>query len=100
MGNATLRAYVVEINGQVVGYAGYMYEDNLLQGFSWKGEINPKLVIRLARKTIELFGKAHAPIYSIPSLEHENSRRFLSYLGFVELENNIFVWDKDNGRNK
>lgn len=98
LSNVTLRAYVAEDQGSIVGYAGYLYEENILQGFSWKGDIKPLSVIRLAKKTIELFKKAHAPIYSIPSIEHEGSRKFLDYLGFVELDNNIFVWDQANGR--
>lgn len=98
--NVTFRGYVAEIDGKVEGIAGYLYEKDILQGFSWKGELSAKNVIKLARVVINLYANADAPIYSIPSTEHEGSERFLQYLGFEPYLDKIYVWDNNDGSNK
>lgn len=95
--SATFRGYVAEINGKVEGIAGYLYEDEILQGFSWKGDLTPRQVVELARVCIKMCEAANAPIYSIPSKEYEGSERFLKYLGFKHYRDNIFIWDNSNG---
>ena len=92
---ATFRALVAEQDGQLVGIAGYMYDGNILQGFSSQKEaIKPKTIIKLARGVIEMYQDAKSPIYAKANSEFDNSKRFLVYLGFEEMANGLFVWSK------
>lgn len=89
----TFRAMVAEQNGEPLGIAGYMYEENLLQGFSEQKEgIKPLTIVKLGQATLKMFATAKAPIYSKASKDYANSKKFLKWLGFSHLTKDIYIW--------
>lgn len=81
----SLRAYVAELDGTLLGIGGLFYqEDGAVGCFSvMRPGMKPhrKTILRAARLLAEMAREAGAP--AIADERHPNSRRLLSRLGFV-----------------
>lgn len=87
----TVRAWVVEYNGEPKGIAGTYREGNVTIAFSEILEHTaPKITVyRLAK---ELMNKMTPPVYAVPEDCLKGSRKFLESLGFERVKGNIYIW--------
>lgn len=97
--NHSVRGFVGEIDGRVVGIGGVMYS-NPIQAFSkiYDPEVrkHPRVIIETARRLAVLLDTISAPVYAIADSGEKNSRRFLEYVGFEFLEDSdkgpVYQW--------
>lgn len=89
----TFRAYVVEIDGQIMGIGGVYYDGESIIAFS---SIRPELkrhkvtILKGARKVMGLVnGRA---CLAIASKDHAGSERLLEHLGFERVGDRVFRW--------
>ena len=89
----TFRAYVAELDGEVLGVGGIYYEDPYVVAFSsFKPEMRKfkKTMVRSVRKIMELV-KDRSCI-AVASDKHDTSEKLLTKLGFERIDGRVFGW--------
>ncbi len=80
----TMKAYVIDLDGEAIAIAGVLHT-SLNQAFSKlteEAEKRPVMIMKLAKKTVELFKTYPTPIYAVASNHYETSDDLLVHLGF------------------
>lgn len=86
----TVRAYVADLDGDILGIAGISFHGSLLIAFS---DIKPEMrkfpitIMRGARKVLDM---TRAPILAYPDPDIEGAPRLLERLGFVNLDGTVY----------
>lgn len=94
----TMRAIVLEVNGEVLAFGGVMRRDHRLMAFmEMKGEAPkyPVSMVRAACKAIkEIISTYSQPVYAVVDDEWKSAPRFLNYCGFIDsgISENIKVF--------
>lgn len=90
----SVRGIAVELDGEPVAVA-FVINTNPFQAVSkMKDELRkyPKTIIKAARAFRDLLKMYDSIVYAIASSEEANSRKFLKYVGFEQLEDEVFTW--------
>jgi hypothetical protein len=94
----TMRAIVLEIDGEIMGLGGVMRRNNQLMAFMEMKDNAPKFpvsVVRAAHKAIkEIISSYNVPVYAAVDEEWKTAPRFLEYCGFIDsgIADNIKVF--------
>lgn len=85
----TVKAYVAELDGEVIGIGGIEYVGMTKVAFIWaKPELKayPILMTKFARKIVN----ENSPVIALPDPEEPTADRFLTHLGF-ERQGEIYI---------
>ncbi|HFI5583233.1 TPA: hypothetical protein ACGQTX_004233 [Raoultella ornithinolytica] len=94
----TMRAIVLEVDGEVQAFGGVMRREHRLVAFMEMKDDAPKYpvsMIRAACKAIkEIISTYSQPVYAVVDEEWKSAPRFLEYCGFIDsgLSENIKVF--------
>lgn len=92
---ASVRAFVAELDGEVLGVAGIAYWPNRIAAFADMkpgGEKYPLTIMRIARRVQALLREVKAPVYCNADPDFPNSPAFLAHVGFEHVGGRTFVW--------
>lgn len=85
----TVRAIVAELDGDVVAIAGFAMHQGLNLAFSDLREntnASRVMIVKYAKKMAHWMRDTGLPIYVTENPQRSNSHRFLSLMGFVEVD--------------
>lgn len=94
----TMKAIVLEVDGEVIGLGGVMRRNNQLMAFMEMkdgAQSHPVSLVRAAGKAIrEIIVHYKVPVYAAVDDEWKSAPRFLAYCGFIDsgIADNIKVF--------
>lgn len=93
----TLRARVVELDGQIVGVIGLAREGHRAKYFSeFRPELRPYLKTMLCLRTITAsmayVRASKRPVFAIAQADEPDSHRILQRLGFEQFKDEVYLW--------
>ncbi|MDR4898959.1 hypothetical protein RF656_19775 [Yersinia kristensenii] len=93
---ATMRAIVMEVDGDTKMICGVMHQsDHYMAFMDMKDDAKqyPVAIMKASRLAVkEIFSKYHQPILAIVSSKYESAPRYLRRLGFVLLNEKVMIW--------
>ncbi|CNL54324.1 Uncharacterised protein [Yersinia intermedia] len=94
---ATMRAVVMEVDGDPKMICGVMHQsDHYMAFMDTKDDAQqyPVAIMKASRLAVkEIFSKYHQPILAIESDKHESANRFLKRMGFNPINKKVMVWE-------
>lgn len=94
----SIRGYVAELDGRVMGIAGLAYAPNQIRAFADMvagGEKYPMTIMRMVKLVKALLNETKAPVFCNADPNLPNSRKFLAHVGFKPMDDRTFVWSKE-----
>jgi hypothetical protein len=95
---ASIRAYVAEHDGKVMGIAGLVYGQNQIQAFADMaegGQKYPLAIMRITKLVKALLNETRAPVYCNADVTLPNAKKFLEHVGFKLYSGRTYVWIKE-----
>lgn len=95
----SVRGYVAELDGKVMGIAGLAYGTNQITAFADMaegGQKYPMAIMRITKLVKGLLNETRAPVYCNADVTLPNARKFLEHVGFKHDEGRRYVWRKEN----
>lgn len=94
--DASMRGITVELEGRPVAIAAVVSTRPML-AISAIGDAlrkYPKTIAKTGKKFREILNLYDCAVYAVADEDEKNSPRFLQYVGFEQLEDGMFKWDK------
>lgn len=94
----SIRGYVAELDGRVMGIAGLAYAPNQIRGFAdmvEEGQKYPMTIMRITKLVKALLNETKAPVFCNADPNLPNARKFLEHIGFKQVDDRTFVWSKE-----
>ena len=91
----TVRGFVAEQDGRIMGLAGVMYARTTLIGFCEmepEGSRYPMTIMRMVRKVQALMREIGAPVFAVADEQYPNSQAFLERVGFQRVAGRQYVF--------
>lgn len=91
----TLRAWVAERDGEVMGFGGIAYQGGIVIAFMEMkegGARYPLTIMRVARRVQALLRETTAKVFAEASEDYPNSEAFLQRLGFQHVDGRVYQW--------
>lgn len=95
-GTATARGWAVDLDGKTICVCGVMYTQTLQAFSTVEPEMKryPKMIVQLGRRVSELCKNIDAPVFAVPDSQiHPGACRFLEFLGFVRVDDDLYCWE-------
>lgn len=96
----SVRGFLAEKDGEVLGVAGLMYMPRVIVAFADMregGQQYPLSIMRMARRMRDLMNTISAPIVADADPQYPNSAAFLAHVGFERAHGPLFVFKKKGG---
>lgn len=91
----SIRGIAIEKNGKLLAIAGVMHTSPL-HAFSSVIDDDiknyPRVVVKAVREFKEILHSYSSPIYAMRNGKEESSSRFLKYVGFVHVKDEVYRW--------
>jgi hypothetical protein len=94
----SVRAYVAEKDGELLGIAGLAYMPTGILAFADMkegGQKYPMAIMRITKLVKALLNETSAPVYCNADMSLPNSRKFLEHVGFKLRNGRTYVWSKE-----
>lgn len=94
----SIRGYVAELDGQVMGIAGLAYAPNNIIAFADMaegGQKYPMTIMRMTKLVKTLLNETRVPVYCNADVKLRNSTKFLEHIGFKPCGGRAYVWSKE-----
>lgn len=92
----TMRAWVAELDGEVIGIAGYYMRQGWVQAFSDMNDAMRQYPGTIMREARRFMARLKSPALCIASCSEKNAARFLGYLGWRHVgtseEGEVYAW--------
>lgn len=95
---ASIRGYVAEKDGVVMGVAGLAYMPTQIIAFADMkegGQKYPMTIMRITKLVKALLNETKVPVYCNADVLLPNSQKFLEHVGFKLLSGRTYVWSKE-----
>ena len=94
----SVRGYVAELDGKVMGIAGLAYAPTQIRAFADMaegGQKYPMTIMRITKLVKALLNETKAPVYCNADEALPNARKFLEHVGFKPFDARTYVWSKE-----
>lgn len=94
----SMRGYVAELDGKVMGIAGLAYGVNQITAFADMaegGEKYPMAIMRITKLVKGLLNETRAPVYCNAEIARPGAAKFLEHVGFKHVNGRTYVWSKE-----
>jgi len=94
----SMRGYVAEHEGKVMGIAGLAYGPHQIIAFADMaegGQKYPMAIMRITKLVKGLLNETKAPVYCNADVSLPNSKKFLEHVGFKPVSGRTYVWSKE-----
>lgn len=96
--SVSIRGYVAEHEGRIMGIAGLAYAPNHILAFADMaegGQKYPMAIMRITKLVKALLNETNAPVYCNADVTLPNSKKFLEHVGFKPTTGRTYVWSKE-----
>jgi hypothetical protein len=96
----TVRGFVAEHEGRIMGLAGVMYLPSRILGFAemvQEGQQYPLTIMRMAHRMRTLLRSIHSPVFAEADERYPNSPAFLEHIGFEHVQGALYVFQQEGG---
>jgi len=92
-----VRAYVAELDSEVMGFAGVAYTRAGVWAFADmrdSAQKYPMTIMRVARKVKTILAEITCPVYCEADAKYPNAGELLKRVGFKSIDGRYYIWQR------